>query len=75
MWFCASAGSAGSPRKQWQEDEVAELMRLGEDEGYRLQVLGCRRRSWDAIGEHLGTDGKRAESKFHHHRLKQTGMI
>ncbi|KAK9824205.1 hypothetical protein WJX72_008528 [[Myrmecia] bisecta] len=38
----------------WTEEEEGLLVRLVQDEEYRVEVLGTRKVDWELIGRHLG---------------------
>ena len=57
--------------KKWAPEEVAELVRLVDDESYRQEKLGMEKVDWRVLGQHFGRSYESVSYKFSY--VKNTG--
>lgn len=57
--------------KKWSSEEVAELVRLVEDQGYREAKLGMEKVDWRVLGQHFGRSYESVSYKYSY--VKNTG--
>ena len=48
----------------WKQEELQQLLKLAQDEGYRQEVLGITDLNWDAIAKYFGRGRRSVQRKY-----------